>query len=150
MQQLTPALQKSLSSHSSDQLEAIQALQNALGKWSEDMNIKAQEPPPLPVPTIKYRWDERLSPTAQQPAPRVRQPSPRVEPPSPRVQAPPPRVLPPQNISYGLLPLPLSYFPIHQYLCQHTLSIISSPTMAALPLPLSCHPKHYYIYQPTT
>ena len=72
MQQLTSALQKSPSSHSSDQSEAIQPLQNALGKWSGDMTIKPQEPSPPPVPTIKDRWDERLYPTSQQPAARVR------------------------------------------------------------------------------
>ena len=92
MKQLTSALQKSPSSHSSDQLEAIQALQNALDKWSGDKTI-TQEPPP-PVSTINDRWGERLYPKAHHPYPRVRQPSPWVEPPSPRVQYPPPSVLP--------------------------------------------------------
>ena len=87
MQQLTSVLQKSPSSHSSAQLEAIQALHNTLGKWSGD-NTTNQEPSPPPVPTIKDRRDEPLSP-------RMRQPSPRVEPLSPRAQPPPPRVLPP-------------------------------------------------------
>ena len=59
------------------------------------MNITSQDPPPPPVPTIKDRRDERLSPTAHHPAPGLRQPSTRVEPPPPRAHAPPPRVLPP-------------------------------------------------------
>ena len=52
MQQLTSALQKSPSSHSSDQLKAIQALQNTLGKWSGN-NTTPQAPPTPPVPTRK-------------------------------------------------------------------------------------------------
>ena len=39
MQQLTLALQESPYSNSSEQLEAIQALQNALGKWFGDMTV---------------------------------------------------------------------------------------------------------------
>ena len=90
MKQLTSALQKSQSSNSSAQFEAIQALQNALGEWSRDMTIKAQdqEPPPPPVPTTKDIWDESMSP-------RMRQPDRRVEPPTPIFQTPPPRVLTP-------------------------------------------------------
>ena len=95
MQQLTLALQEFPFSNYSDQLEAIQDLQNALGQWSREMTIKAQDPPLPQVTTIKDRWDERLSPTAQQPAPGVRQPSPRVETPSPRVKALPSLVIPP-------------------------------------------------------
>ena len=94
VQQLNSALQHSPSSHSSEQLEAIQALPNALGKWSREKTI-TQEPPPPIVPTIKDRWYKRLSPTVHQPSPIVRQPSPRVDPPYSRFQAPPPRVLPP-------------------------------------------------------
>ena len=87
MKKLTSALQKSPSAQSSNQLEAIQALHNALGKWS-GYNTTPQAPPPPPIPTTKDRWDDRLSL-------RMRQTAPRLDPPAPIVQAQPPRVLPP-------------------------------------------------------
>ena len=93
MQQMTSDLQETLSSRSSDQMEAIQSLQNALGRWSGDMTLRAQEPTPPTFPTTKDKCDERLSPMAQQPALRVRSPIPRVQPPSTRVQPSAPRVL---------------------------------------------------------
>ena len=65
IQQLTSAIQVKPSSASTDQLVAIQSLQDALGKWSGNLTLDNQEPPSPPPPTQKEKWVERQAAAEQ-------------------------------------------------------------------------------------
>ena len=109
--QLTSALEGTPSPRSTDQLAAIQSLQNALGNWSGNHTM---HPPPTTErqPVEQHEADRQLPP-------RVNQQPPRVQPPTPTMRAPAPRVA---SVRQPVLPVPQTVLPNSQPVATRTRS----------------------------
>ena len=109
--QLTSALEGTPSPRSTDQLAAIQSLQNALGNWLGKHTV-------LPPPTTERQAAEQQQANRQLP-PRVDQQPTRVQPPTPTIRAPAPRVA---SVRQPVLPVPRTVLPNSQPIATRTRS----------------------------